>query len=269
MFSTRRWISAATSLLLAAGLTACGDNGTGIESQGSVSLSTIGTAGGSGSASISASRSVSPGLSVSQTDGQGNSLEIDSVQVVLREVELERQNDECDDTETDASDDNDACEEFSAGIRLFRIPLDGSVDKTVTISGVPADVYDELEFEIHKPDDETAAGQAFINDNPTFADVSVRAKGTFNGQSFIFVSDLNEDQEIEFATPLEVGGSGAQTVNVTLRLAVGTWFVDAGGTLVDPSTANKGGANENLVRDNIRNSIEAFEDDDEDGEPDS
>jgi hypothetical protein len=44
------------------------------------------------------------------------------------------------------------------------------------------------------------------------------------------------------------------------------WFRDAGGSLVDPSTANKGAANENLVKDNIRDSIDAFEDADRDGE---
>jgi hypothetical protein len=37
---------------------------------------------------------------------------------------------------------------------------------------------------------------------------------------------------------------------------------------VDPASANEGGANENLVRDNIRASIDAFRDDDHDGHDD-
>jgi hypothetical protein len=37
---------------------------------------------------------------------------------------------------------------------------------------------------------------------------------------------------------------------------------------VDPATANKGGLNENLVRDNIRVSIDAFRDNDRDGHDD-
>jgi hypothetical protein len=55
--------------------------------------------------------------------------------------------------------------------------------------------------------------------------------------------------------------------NVTLRLDVARWFV-SGTALVDPATANKGGLNENLVRDNIRASIDAFRDDDRDGHDD-
>lgn len=267
MSNMRRWISTVTVLVLATGLAACGDNGVGPEPSGTVSLSVTAAGGDGGSGSISARRTVTPGLSVTQTDDQGNTLVLDSVQVVLREVELERQNDECDDVPA-GSDDEDECEEFEAGIRLFRVPLDGSVDRIVSLSAVPADVYDELEFEIHKPDDDNPEGQAFIEDHPTFADISLRAKGTFNDQSFVYTSDLNEDQEIDLSPPLEVGGSGGQEVNVTLRLDVTGWFVDGGGTLVDPATANDGGANENLVEENIENSIEAFEDDDEDGDPD-
>lgn len=44
-----------------------------------------------------------------------------------------------------------------------------------------------------------------------------------------------------------------------------SWFRDANGALIDPRSANKGGANENLVKSNIRTSIEGFEDDDRDG----
>jgi hypothetical protein len=37
---------------------------------------------------------------------------------------------------------------------------------------------------------------------------------------------------------------------------------------VDPATANQGQPNENLVKDNIRRSFDAFEDDDHDGQRD-
>jgi hypothetical protein len=44
-----------------------------------------------------------------------------------------------------------------------------------------------------------------------------------------------------------------------------TWFLNGGsGALVDPGTANPGGANENLVKNNIKNSIKAFRDRDDD-----
>jgi len=46
------------------------------------------------------------------------------------------------------------------------------------------------------------------------------------------------------------------------------WVVDGSGNLIDPRTANKGGANEGLVKENIKQSVEAFEDDERDGDDD-
>ena len=45
-----------------------------------------------------------------------------------------------------------------------------------------------------------------------------------------------------------------------------SWFRDGSGALVEPTSANKGGLNEGLVKENIKNSIDAFEDEDEDGD---
>ena len=49
---------------------------------------------------------------------------------------------------------------------------------------------------------------------------------------------------------------------------IGTWFRDAGGALVDPSTANSGGANESIVNSHITQSFDAFEDENHDGTDD-
>jgi hypothetical protein len=46
---------------------------------------------------------------------------------------------------------------------------------------------------------------------------------------------------------------------------VDSWFRDDLGGLIDPATANKGFDNEGIVKDNIKNAMEAFEDPDEDG----
>ncbi|MGH7699919.1 MAG: hypothetical protein ACREMJ_05315 [Gemmatimonadales bacterium] len=135
----------------------------------------------------------------------------------------------------------------------------------ITISA-PAGMYDELEFDVHKPDE--LGDGAFIAAHPEFADVSIRVRGTFSNDGartdFTYLTDLNEEQEIELFPFLEV--IEGEPVGVTLRLDVSTWFLDGSGTgLVDPATANKGQPNENLVRDNIRASIDAFRDDDHDG----
>lgn len=187
---------------------------------------------------------------------------IRSVDLVLREIELER----LEVADCDLIEGNDDCEEFETGPVLVSLPLgSANTEKTVTIEVQPG-TYDEVEFEVHKPDAQQDA--AFIAANPAFADISIRVTGTYSNagtrSNFTFTSDLNEEQEIALVPALVVDEGGA--ANVTLRLDVSSWFLNAGRTaLVDPATANKNQPNENLVRDNIRASIDAFRDDDSDG----
>ena len=265
MKSPLRITMAVASLALA--LTACDDSGSqltgpgGSTGGGDVSLSIAVPAGGSALMSSSGGAL----FDIVQNDGFSE-LVIDRVAMVLREIELERQfDDDCDDH---VSGDDDDCEEFSTGPMILELPMDGSVDRVVAIDNVPADTYDEIEFEIHKPEDDTAEDLEFIRNHPDFDRVSIRVEGTFDGEPFVYVTDLNEDQEYALVPPLVVG-EGAGPVNVTLSIDVTTWFATSGGSLVDPRSANKGGENEDLVEDNIERSIDIFEDDDRDGDDDS
>jgi len=122
---------------------------------------------------------------------------------------------------------------------------------------------------LHKPEDNglDPADAAFLAAHPDFAAISIRATGTWNGSPFTFTSDLNADQEMQLDPPLVVTAAGAN-VDVTLKVDVATWFADGSGGLVDPATAGKGGQNENLVRDNIERSFDAFQDENHDGHDD-
>lgn len=255
---------------LAFGLSACSDNddsmtgppvGGGGNGTGSVSLSLAVRS----PAATGFARGSSALFDIVQNDGTSE-LVIQRVAMVLREIELERQfDDDCDDH---LPGDDDDCEEFSTGPMLLEFPVDGSVDQVLSISGVPADVYDEVEFEIHKPEDDTQEDRAFIQAHPEFERVSIRVEGTFDGEPFTYLTDLNEEQEHALVPPLDVA-SGSGPVNVTLSIDLATWFRTAAGDLIDPRTANDGGPNEQLVEDNIERSIDAFEDDDRDGDDDS
>lgn len=246
-------------------LAGCGDDPAGPGASGSMSLSVFVPAGGSGAASIRDGRG--PSLDLVQNDGS-HELVVTRAAVVLREIELERQDEECPDDDTAGEDSgDDACEEFEVGPVLVELPLDGTVQRQVTVSP-PAGSYDEVEFEIHKPDDGNPDDQAFVDDHPMFADVSIRVEGTFDGEPFTFTSRIDEEQEIELSPPIVVNGGG--DTNVTLVLDVSTWFVDpATRSLVDPRTAEDGQENASVVSENIERSIEAFEDEDEDGDDDS
>lgn len=244
------------------GLTApAGPDGAGTDAgAGSVTLSVAVATPTGGSALVR-----SPALFDVVLDDGAAELVITRVAMVLREIELERQfDDDCDDHVSGSDDD---CEEFSTGPMILELPLDGSVDQVLAIGGVPADTYDEVEFEIHRPEDDTAEDLAFLQANPDFRRVSIRAEGTFDGEPFVYTTDLDEEQEHALVPPLVVTDASAPT-NVTFSVDVSGWFLGTGGSLIDPRTANEGGPNEDLVEANIERSIDLFEDHDRDGDDD-
>ena len=186
---------------------------------------------------------------------------IESAELVIRALEFEK-------VETAGCDselDDDSCEEFEVGPFLLPLPLDGSVSTEITAQVDPG-TYDEIEFEIHKADDGDPADQDFLDRNQDFAGISIRVTGTFDGESFLYTSAIDEEQEIELVDPLIVNPESGPT-GVTLTLDISTWFVNSIGMLVDPRTANDGEPNESIVTANIEASIEAYRDDDHDGVP--
>lgn len=197
---------------------------------------------------------------------QGNdTVIVRSAQIVLREIELKR----VDAVECDNIAGNGDCEEFETAATLATLPLGSTATETVVSVDAPPGMYDKLEFEVHKP--EAPEDAVFIAANPTFDGVSIRVTGTFSHagtrSDFTFTSDLNAKQEVGLTTPLTV--SEGQQASVTLRVDIASWFLNAAGSaLVDPASANKGQPNENVVRDRIQASIDAFRDDNHDGHDD-
>ena len=192
---------------------------------------------------------------------------IRSAQLVLRKVELKR----ADVASCDAIMGNGDCEEFETGATLVTLPLGSVVIATEVTVNAPAGTYNGLEFEIHKPNSTDDA--TFIAANPDFAAISIRVTGTFvHGtgagagarSDFTFTSDVDQSEEASLVPPVTV--QGGQSLNVTLRADISGWYLNATKTaLVDPASANKGGANESVVANNIQNSFKAFEDDNHDG----
>lgn len=190
-----------------------------------------------------------------------NTLVITKAQLVVRRVKLKP-------SETSAatcSDDDsstDDCPTIQTGPVLVDLPLTDNAVTTVNAT-VPTGTYSKVDFRIHKASDD-AADAAFRAANPDFDGASIRVEGTYNGSAFVFTSDLTEKQELTFATPLVVDEAGTTTPNLTIQVDVNSWF-RSGTALIDPATANKGGANENAVKQNIRASLRAFRDDDKNG----
>ena len=234
-----------------------------------LTLSFIATPTG-GAASISGKAAKSRTYS----DDAGNALMIESVDIILREIEFERADaDEAclnGDDNGEGSDD-DGCEEVEQGPVLVDLPLDSNQPTVALEATLPEGLWKEVEFDVHKLEREDDDDAAFLDETGFPEGVSIRVAGTWtpdggDAQSFTYISDLNEEQEIEFEPPLEV--TADDTKNVTFRVNVDTWFRTSSGTLVNPAEANDDGRYEDLIEENIENSIEGFEDDDRDGDDD-
>jgi hypothetical protein len=189
-------------------------------------------------------------------------LVITKAEVVLREIELKR----VEVVNCDVEPEPDGCEKFEVGPVLINVPLDGTTATAIAIDIDPG-LYDELEFDIHKVSDDDEEDAAFVAAHPQMVDLSIRVQGTFDGVPFTFTTDLNVEQEHDLVPALEIT-ENTGTSNVTVSLGLSQWFLDAGGNVVNPETGNKGGENENLIKENIKQSIEAFEDNDKDGNQD-
>ena len=139
-----------------------------------------------------------------------DTLIITKAEIVLREIELKRV------TVIDCDTADDACEEFAVGPLLLDLPLNGQTAVLITID-IPADTYDEIEFEIHKVSNDNPGDAEFRAAHPDLLDTSIRVQGTFNGQSFTYVTDLNVDQEFDLVPPLVIDEMTG-TTNVTVRI---------------------------------------------------
>lgn len=250
---------ACAALVAAATLSACSDSGS-PSSQAQVNFSVATRPAAAGSTAAIAAATV--GTPETFTDAS-NTLVINQVQLVLREIELKPVKA----TAACGGSEADGCEKLELGPLLLDLPLGGTGGAARTFSvPVAAGSYDAVEFEIHKPSGDDASDAAFLQAHPDFAGVSVRVDGTFNGQAFSYTSDLNAEEEIELSPPLVTTESAA--TDLTLFVDLDRWFRDGAGNLVDPATANVGLTNEVLVENNIRATLQAFEDENHDGTDD-
>ena len=219
-----------------------------------------------------------------------DTLVVDSVQLVLRDIKFQRTNEDvCDQEDSlesgdlrlayshdgegdggsiddDGNDGHaDGCESFNAGPYLLDLPLGAGVARGFSVA-VDTGSYDQLRIKIHKPENggSDPKDAAFLAAHPEFDGVSIRAFGTFNGAAFAFTTDLSAEQKMDLIPPVIVADS-TTNVDITINVDISTWFSDGAGGLVDPNTGNKGGSNDNLVNDNIKDSFRAFRDEDRDG----
>jgi hypothetical protein len=255
-------ISALGATLVACAADSTGPNGS---AAGSVSLSFSATG-----ASTTASRTALGGGTLSSALAGSSSVDalvITKAQLVLARLELERAGAQCT-SETEAGDDNPSsnedCAELELAPTVIDLPVNGSVVSALSVA-VPAGSYTALEAKIRPVEARRRGASAFFAAHPELANASVRVEGTFNGTAFTYTGAPRAELESLFDPPLVANADG---INVTVKVDLTAWFKTSSGTLVDPATANAGGANSALVSANIARSFNAFRDDDHDGNDD-
>ncbi len=214
---------------------------------------------------INLSASATPGIVADLVvSGTGGSVRITSAQLTLSHIKLasdtacaadaEREHADSNETaadtnETDADnndgDDSDEheCEPIRVDPVQVNLPLDGTT-KVILDALVPAGTYLGLRARLER-----------VNVVGVFTD----AGGA--DHTFTFTSDAGAEVSVDFATPITVG---AGTSNLTIDVAVGSWFKDAAGAILDPNNA----VNQEAIEHAIRASFHAFEDDNHDGDDD-
>jgi hypothetical protein len=256
------------ALAVAGAGAACSDS-SGPGSAGTVELGlTVSTSPRAGSAPGFAPESV--------TVGQHH-LVLTKVEIVLREIELRRAaaTTSCgrgsDNASANGGDDkgsnrraDNECLEVEIGPLLVDLPLGGGTKRLVTAT-VDTGTFEAVQFTIHKLGSREG-DQAFLAQHPDLEGISMRAVGTYDGTPFQFASGVTVEQVNSLSPALTITGTGS--TYLTLEVEVGSWFVAGGVGLIDPATANEGGPNASLVRENIRRSFHAFSDRDQDGKRD-
>ena len=192
------------------------------------------------------------------TDGS-NTLVINQVELVLREIELRRAG-----VTSECSNVSDDCEKLEVGPVLLDVPIGTTgAARTFSVELAPGS-YDKVEFELHKTSSSDDAG--FIAAHPEIADASVRVTGTYNGVDFVYTGRFDSGQEFDLNPPLVANETGG--TDLTLFLDLDKWFRDSSGALIDPATANAGQPNQGVVEQNIKSAVDAFEDENHDGRDD-
>lgn len=187
-----------------------------------------------------------------QLDDGENTLTLNEIQLVVREMELGRETGPCTDTASDAEeDDGDACEELTVAPRLLAVPVDrGSVALTTQPFPVQDGAYDRLEFDLVIA---TAEDDNVVGSDPQMLDESVVIRGAYNGTSFAVRVNPENDFQLDFPQVIQTE-SGAVS-RVTLQISLDDWFRRQDGSLFGPSELEGDPALEDRLESQITDSF--------------
>jgi hypothetical protein len=195
-------------------------------------------------------RVAGPPMTLSGTNGD---LTIDEIRLIVAEVELDGDDDLCEDADGEdsgsaSSSGSSDCAEFEAPPRFLDLPLDGQpVEAFVGL--IPPGTYSELEFEIEDLEDDeddtqfaaeiAALRDAILEEFPDWPrKATALVVGSFtpdggDAQAFRVYIEAEIEIERELVPPLVVGEDGAAGADLTVDIRPDIWFMQNDGSVLD------------------------------------
>ena len=245
----RRILGCLLSLVVAAGTVGCGDS-TGVGGPQNVALNFRVTSSSalqlirvSGPALASGPSSVEGGPLTMTIGGPNGTLIIEKILLIVAEVELEGEDDGCDDLVPEVDD----CADFEAPPRFIDLPLDGQPIEAF-VGLIPPGTYTELEFEIEDLEDDeddpelasaiTALRADILAQIPEWPwEASGMVVGTFDSPSsgvvrFRVFLEAEIEIELDLIPNLVVGADGSASVDLTIDVRPDLWFLRPDGSVI-------------------------------------
>lgn len=211
---------------------------------------------GATSSSVRRGRMISGRLTVSESDP---SFVIDSVDVVMRELQLGRQGEEClfgsVGGDGDGGDGSD-CVEFFIQSVIQTLPVDDGSEELVTNGGIRPGTFDRLAFRFNVLESTNNEETRLIGERGDLQGESLFVGGTFEGQEFEVRLDPDGPVVVNAADPLTLGEE--ESGRAVLVWDVASWFVDPeDGSIEDPTRVEGDDQLEQQVKTRIGNSLSA------------
>ena len=182
-------------------------------------------------------------ITSSGTPAKGSAMSVQENELIISEIKMFIEEMELDGTR--------GTKDFEVENFIIDLPLDGS-PLILTKGELPPGLYDELELEIEKPDDDVEVSDSDFRDET--GSYSLVVNGSYQGEDFTFRSREDFEIEIDLFPPLVIEESGTSVLVVTVD--VSGWFKGPDGETLDPKDFN----NTERINKNIERSFEAFED---------
>lgn len=188
-----------------------------------------------------------------------DSVDLDNIKLLVRELELESEGEYYDDSGDSTEvqdqegdheeDDEEEGEEFELKNQVFDLPLDGS-KVSVSTREVPSGTYDNVELKIGPAEAGSGVEDSdLVEGEADSLRYSMAISGTYGDSAFTFKTRKFFEIEMEIDPPVEVTDS-TESVDIDLQIDPSGWFKDPEtGDYLDPTDpANQGTIEANIAR---------------------